>query len=34
MLERAEAHNIDPVLHRFVFTQLQAYEQRRAANRL
>jgi 2-dehydropantoate 2-reductase len=34
MLERAEAHNIDPMLHRFVFTQLQAYEQRRAANRL
>lgn len=34
MLERAEAHKIDPVLHRFVFTHLQAYEQRRAANRL
>lgn len=34
MLERALAHGVDPEMHRFVYTHLQAYEQRRAANRL
>jgi len=34
MLERARAHKIDPTLHRMIYTHLQAYEQRRAANRL
>ncbi len=34
MLDRALAHGIEPTLHRFVFSNLQAYEQRRAANRL
>jgi 2-dehydropantoate 2-reductase len=34
LLERALAHGIDPEMHRFVYTTLQAYEQRRAANRL
>ena len=33
LLERAEAHGIDAEMHRFVYTTLQAYEQRRAANR-
>ena len=34
LLERAQARGIDPEMHRLVFTNLQAYEQRRAANRL
>lgn len=34
LLERAIAHGIEPELHRFIYTHLQAYEQRRAANRL
>ncbi len=34
MLERAEAHGIDPTMHRMVYAHLQSYEQRRAANRL
>jgi 2-dehydropantoate 2-reductase len=34
LLERAQARCIDPEMHRLVFTNLQAYEQRRAANRL
>lgn len=33
LLERAEAHGIDAEMHRFVYTTLQAYEQRRDANR-
>ncbi len=34
LLDKAEAHKIDPSIHRFVYTNLQAYEQRRATNRL
>jgi 2-dehydropantoate 2-reductase len=34
LLDRAVAHGIEPELHRFVYTHLQAYEQRRAAHRL
>jgi 2-dehydropantoate 2-reductase len=34
MLDRANAHKVDSSLHRIVFTHLQSYEQRRAANRL
>jgi 2-dehydropantoate 2-reductase len=34
LLDRAEAHGIDPTIHRMVYTNLQSYEQRRAANRL
>jgi 2-dehydropantoate 2-reductase len=34
LLERALARGIDPEMHRLIFTNLQAYEQRRAANRL
>jgi len=33
MLDKANKHNIDPTLHRFAYTHLQSYEQRRAANR-
>lgn len=34
MLSKAYTHKIDPVLHRIIYTHLQSYEQRRAANRL
>jgi 2-dehydropantoate 2-reductase len=34
LLDRAEAHGIDPTMHRMVYAHLQSYEQRRAANRL
>lgn len=34
LLERAEANGIDAEMHRLIFTNLQAYEERRAANRL
>jgi|SRR5579884_3925214 len=34
VLERARLHNIDASMHRFIYTHLQAYEQRRAAERL
>ncbi len=34
LLERAVAHGIEPEMHRLIYTNLQAYEQRRAANRL
>ena len=34
MLDRAQAHKINPTLHRIVFVHLQSYEQRRATNRL
>lgn len=34
VLEKARLHKIDDSMHRFVYTHLQAYEQRRAAGRL
>ena len=34
MLDKANAHKVDATLHRIVYTHLQSYEQRRAANRL
>ena len=32
--DQITAHGIEPELHRFIYTHLQAYEQRRAAKRL
>jgi 2-dehydropantoate 2-reductase len=34
MLDKANAYKVDSTLHRIVYTHLQSYEQRRAANRL
>ncbi|MBX9587675.1 MAG: ketopantoate reductase family protein [Hyphomonadaceae bacterium] len=34
VLDKARRHGIDDSMHRFIFTHLQAYEQRRAAGRL
>lgn len=31
MLRKARQHGVDPLFHQFIFTHLQAYEQRRAA---
>jgi hypothetical protein len=32
MVDKAAVHNVDSLLHRFIYTHLQSYEVRRAAN--